>query len=55
MTYTQWPLSSAWAIGTLVGVSMIISGVTGDAVLGGTQGNGHDLIEAGWLVGCGNI
>jgi uncharacterized membrane protein HdeD (DUF308 family) len=24
----QWPSSSAWAIGTLVGVSMIISGVT---------------------------
>jgi len=28
MIYTQWPSSSAWAIGTLVGVSMIISGVT---------------------------
>jgi len=27
MIYTQWPSSSAWAIGTLVGVSMIISGV----------------------------
>ena len=28
MIYVQWPSSSAWAIGTLVGVSMIISGVT---------------------------
>jgi uncharacterized membrane protein HdeD (DUF308 family) len=29
MIYLQWPSSSAWAIGTLVGVSMIISGITG--------------------------
>jgi uncharacterized membrane protein HdeD (DUF308 family) len=28
MIYTQWPSSSAWAIGTLVGVSMIFSGLT---------------------------
>jgi len=28
MIYAQWPSSSAWAIGTLVGVSMIMSGVT---------------------------
>ena len=28
MIYMQWPSSSAWAIGTLVGVSMIVSGVT---------------------------
>jgi uncharacterized membrane protein HdeD (DUF308 family) len=28
MIYMRWPSSSAWAIGTLVGVSMIISGVT---------------------------
>ena len=28
MIYLQWPSSSAWAIGTLVGVSMIFSGVT---------------------------
>jgi uncharacterized membrane protein HdeD (DUF308 family) len=28
MIYAQWPSSSAWAIGTLVGISMIISGVT---------------------------
>lgn len=28
MIYAQWPSSSAWAIGTLVGVSMIFSGVT---------------------------
>jgi len=27
MIYLQWPSSSAWAIGTLVGVSMIFSGV----------------------------
>jgi uncharacterized membrane protein HdeD (DUF308 family) len=27
MIYLQWPSSSAWAIGTLVGASMIISGV----------------------------
>lgn len=28
MIYMQWPSSSAWAIGTLVGASMIISGVS---------------------------
>jgi uncharacterized membrane protein HdeD (DUF308 family) len=28
MIYMQWPGSSAWAIGTLVGASLIISGVT---------------------------
>jgi len=28
MIYMRWPSSSGWAIGTLVGVSMIISGVT---------------------------
>ena len=28
MFYLRWPSSSAWAIGTLVGVSMIFSGVT---------------------------
>jgi uncharacterized membrane protein HdeD (DUF308 family) len=28
MIYMQWPSSSVWAIGMLVGVSMIISGVT---------------------------
>ena len=28
MIYRQWPSSSAWAIGTLVGVSMIVSGIT---------------------------
>jgi uncharacterized membrane protein HdeD (DUF308 family) len=28
MIYMQWPASSGWAIGTLVGVSMIISGVS---------------------------
>src|ERR1700746_1651326 len=28
MIYMQWPSSSAWAIGTLVGVSMMLSGVT---------------------------
>lgn len=28
LIYRQWPSSAAWAIGTLVGVSMIISGVT---------------------------
>jgi len=28
MIYMQWPSSSAWAIGTLVGVSLLISGVT---------------------------
>ncbi len=27
LIYLQWPSSSVWAIGTLVGVSMIISGV----------------------------
>ena len=28
LMYLQWPSSSSWAIGTLVGVSLIISGVT---------------------------
>jgi uncharacterized membrane protein HdeD (DUF308 family) len=28
MIYVQWPSSSSWAIGTLVGVSLIVSGVT---------------------------
>jgi uncharacterized membrane protein HdeD (DUF308 family) len=28
MIYTQWPSSSLWAIGTLVGVSMIVSGLS---------------------------
>jgi uncharacterized membrane protein HdeD (DUF308 family) len=28
MIYMQWPSSSAWAIGTLVGASLMISGVT---------------------------
>jgi len=28
MIYMQWPSSSAWAIGTLVGISLIMSGVT---------------------------
>jgi uncharacterized membrane protein HdeD (DUF308 family) len=28
MIYMQWPASSAWAIGTLVGVSMFMSGVS---------------------------
>jgi uncharacterized membrane protein HdeD (DUF308 family) len=27
MIYMQWPSSSAWAIGTLVGIGMIFSGV----------------------------
>jgi uncharacterized membrane protein HdeD (DUF308 family) len=27
LIYMQWPSSAAWAIGTLVGVSMIISGI----------------------------
>jgi uncharacterized membrane protein HdeD (DUF308 family) len=28
MIYVHWPSSTAWAIGTLVGVSMIISGAS---------------------------
>jgi uncharacterized membrane protein HdeD (DUF308 family) len=28
LIYMQWPTSAAWAIGTLVGISMIISGFT---------------------------
>jgi len=28
LIYLQWPSSSVWAIGTLVGVSMIVSGIT---------------------------
>ena len=32
MIYLQWPSSSAWAIGTLVGVSMVFSGITRVAI-----------------------
>jgi uncharacterized membrane protein HdeD (DUF308 family) len=28
MIYAQWPSSASWAIGTLVGVSMLVSGIT---------------------------
>jgi uncharacterized membrane protein HdeD (DUF308 family) len=28
MIYVQWPSSSVWALGILIGVSMLISGVT---------------------------
>jgi uncharacterized membrane protein HdeD (DUF308 family) len=28
LIYAQWPSSSVWAIGTLVGISMILSGIT---------------------------
>jgi uncharacterized membrane protein HdeD (DUF308 family) len=28
LIYIQWPSSAAWAIGTLVGISMIISGIS---------------------------
>jgi uncharacterized membrane protein HdeD (DUF308 family) len=28
MIYVQWPSSTAWAIGILVGVSMIMSGIS---------------------------
>lgn len=28
MIYVRWPSSSAWAIGTLVGVSMLVSGIS---------------------------
>jgi len=28
LIYMQWPSSSAWVIGTLVGISMLISGIT---------------------------
>ena len=28
MIYVRWPSSSVWAIGTLVGISMIMSGIT---------------------------
>ena len=28
MIYAQWPTSSVWAIGTLVGISMIFSGIS---------------------------
>ena len=28
LIYMQWPSSAAWAIGTLVGASMIVSGIT---------------------------
>jgi uncharacterized membrane protein HdeD (DUF308 family) len=28
MIWKQWPLSSFWVIGTLVGVSMLLTGVT---------------------------
>jgi uncharacterized membrane protein HdeD (DUF308 family) len=45
MIYGQWPSSSAWAIGTLVGVSMIISGVT-RVMLSLTVGKATDEISS---------
>jgi hypothetical protein len=28
LIWRQWPLSSSWAIGTLVGISMLLTGIT---------------------------
>jgi uncharacterized membrane protein HdeD (DUF308 family) len=43
MIYMQWPSSSAWAIGTLVGVSMIISGVARVAMSLAVHGAAEDV------------
>jgi uncharacterized membrane protein HdeD (DUF308 family) len=43
MIYMQWPSSSAWAIGTLVGVSLIISGVARVAMSLGVHEAAEDV------------
>jgi hypothetical protein len=49
MIYMQWPSSSAWAIGTPVGVSMIISGVT-RVMLSLAVRKVADTISSKWLL-----
>jgi uncharacterized membrane protein HdeD (DUF308 family) len=43
MIYMQWPSSSAWAIGTLVGISMIISGAARVAMSLAVRGAAQDV------------
>jgi len=43
LIYMQWPSSSAWAIGTLVGVSLIISGVARVAMSLAVRGAAEDV------------
>jgi uncharacterized membrane protein HdeD (DUF308 family) len=43
MIYMQWPSSSAWAIGTLVGISLIISGVARVAMSLGVHEAAEDV------------
>jgi uncharacterized membrane protein HdeD (DUF308 family) len=43
MIYMQWPSSSAWAIGTLVGISMIFSGVARVAMSLAVHGAAEDV------------
>jgi len=43
MIYMQWPSSSAWAIGTLVGISLIISGVARVAMSLAVRGAAEDV------------
>jgi uncharacterized membrane protein HdeD (DUF308 family) len=43
MIYVQWPSSSAWAIGTLVGISMIFSGVARVAMSLAVHGAAEDV------------
>src|SRR5271166_4046575 len=43
MIYMQWPSSSAWAIGTLVGVSLIFSGVARVAMSLAVHGAAEDV------------
>jgi uncharacterized membrane protein HdeD (DUF308 family) len=46
--WRPWPSSSSWAIGTLVGINLIVSGLTRLYVLGGSpqDSEGHSLIRA---------
>jgi uncharacterized membrane protein HdeD (DUF308 family) len=43
MIYMQWPWSASWAIGVLVGVSMIMSGVARIALTSAARRSGRDV------------
>jgi uncharacterized membrane protein HdeD (DUF308 family) len=44
MILAQWPISSVWAIGTMVGVAVLVSGVTRAVVSGQIR---HDVRALG--------
>ena len=50
LIYMQWPSSSLWAIGTLVGISMIFSGVARVMMSLAVHEAAEGCIEVGGLV-----